>query len=402
MISKTNYLRIMVSAGEVSGDQRAAELVRELKVRYPKIELFGMGGAQLEAEGMKLLVDSQKSGGVMGFTEVLSKFLVLKRSLDLLGYYLNYLQPQILILIDFPDFNLRLASKAKKLGIPVLYYVPPKIWAWRRRRINKIKANVDCVACIFPFEPEFYRKNGYKSCFFVGHPFSENLLTAEVAKQQERIPPNTILNNEKKVAVFPGSRSAELSKNLPVINETLELLNQKKLNLKAIFAAPNEVFAETIKKELPQNKVKFKYSVVIGTPLAVLASADAGLLKSGTCNLEAAFLKLPFLVFYKVAPLTAFIVKGLVKLKNYSIVNIIEANTVSEFMQRDAEPQVIAEHLEKLLIDSELREKQLKKLEVVVKKLSFTPDSQHKFLGSTCASRVVELIDSLINPASRQ
>ena len=406
--------RIMISAGEVSGDQRAGEFLQALQQRYPKLEVCGMGGAELEKLGMQLLVDSRQVGGVMGFSEVVGQLNQLRAALELLALRLKHWRPQALVLVDFPDFNLRLAKRAKALGVPVLYFVPPKIWAWRGYRIRQIRERVDLVASIFPFEPDFYRTKGFNGCEYVGHPFLEKFSESFVAlgegdSLRSDHPKIAISRMELDlplerpiVAVLPGSRSSEIRRHFDLLQRTLRWLAARGNDFLAVWVVPNDELGEQLSRLIAKSGASESYESIlkVGVALEVMGAADVGLLKSGTCNLEAAFLGLPSAVFYRVSPVTALIVRSLVGLSEFSICNIIKPGSVPEFMQSKAKPEQIGAFLEQVLEDDSFRTSQVESLQGVVDAFRVGMDSTKPLAFTDVGNRVVDLLERLLVPSS--
>lgn len=207
--------RIAVSAGEVSGDQHLAELVRALFKALPDLQVRGMAGRKSEAAGVNLSVDAFRHGSTMGFLELLSSLRSIRFSMATMKTLIKEWKPHVLVIVDYPDFNLRLAQYAKSQGVKVLYYIPPKVWAWRRGRIPKIKGCTDAIAAIFPFEPKFYRAHGVDHVYYVGNP------VADAAKKVDFLECDMRDNN---VVILAGSRCAEVQRILIPLLKTFEIL----------------------------------------------------------------------------------------------------------------------------------------------------------------------------------
>lgn len=335
--------KIAISAGEVSGDRHLARVVRELKTRAPSCEIRGMAGQACEQAGATLEVNCYKDGSTMGFLELLRSFSKIKRSFKVMKSLLHSWNPDVLLLVDYPDFNLRLAKYAKSLGIKVVYYIPPKIWVWRSGRIRRIKQYVDRVAAIFPFEERFYHERGYSNLAFVGHPVAEH-----------KMPSREEIGNDRtrKILIMPGSRRFEVEKIAVPALQAVEELGAQGIMLKPVM-----LLAPTIDKDwvcsILKNHVNPSLcdSIEWSTdePLSVMAASYIGILKSGTCNLEAAVARLPFVCVYSGSWLAKLLVSLLIRLREFSPVNIIQPKTVPEIMQTKLSSTDIAVQLQAML-----------------------------------------------------
>jgi len=350
--------RLLISCGEVSGDQRGAEVVESLKSICPSVQIRGMGGAQLAASGVEILVDARKGGGVMGFVEVASKLRTLYRSYSSMANEIRSWRPDALLLVDFPDFNLRLARVARSCNVPVYYYIPPKVWAWRAGRIEVIRRTVHAVGCIFPFEPKYYINDSFKDVEYVGHPFIQSFCGPSCTKVDFC---NSLGLSEHCpiVLVMPGSRSAEVVRHVPPLVEALTELRRTIPTLQSVWVSPG------LEKMIPlEHSVRCQLEKLgrsadgqfftHGDARNLMYYADFGLLKSGTCNLEAAFAGLPFVSFYKASPVSVFIAKNIVKLKEVSLVNICKPHSVVELIQESCTGKAMLEAVSSLLARSDL------------------------------------------------
>lgn len=392
-------LRIAVSAGEVSGDQHLAEVIRALRVVAPGCEIRGMGGAKAQGAGAELVVDAFKHGAAMGFLELLGSLRSIRYSFATMKAFLKEWQPQVLIIVDYPDFNLRLAAYAKERGIKVLYYIPPKVWAWRSGRVPKIRRVTDCIAAIFPFEPAFYHSHGVTHVHYVGNPVADAAReiaqspvepTAEEAHQDEA-------KNSRDVVILAGSRRSEVTRILIPLLKAFEILHRKHPTLTATVVAAANMNSEKLQAAVSGHigadalrKVRWSSE----NALTVMRRGRIGFLKSGTCNLEAAMMGLPFVCVYSGTRLAKWIVDNFVAIKEYSPVNIIRAGTVSEVIQVDLDPVYLAELGEKLLAESEARTRMELALSEVRGALQGGADSA--VTGRTVAERVAHLAVGLV------
>jgi lipid-A-disaccharide synthase len=347
-------LKVFISVGELSADEYAAEVVKAIRRYHPQAEFKGMGGGNLRAAGVDTTIDSEAAAGVMGFSEVFKNIVNVLRSFRALKSLLFTWQPDILIIIDYPDFNLRLARAAKALGIPVFYFIPPQIWAWRKGRTKLINKVVDQAAVIFPFEEKFYADHGCHNVTFIGHPFMDRWKTSQLTENQKEMFIKSAGLDPKRpiLALFPGSRNAEIQKHLDLVQETFRILHLKHSKLQGILAVAPSLDSTVIQQLLdPTLPIK----VIKGKATEIMQSATAGLLKSGTSNLQAAVCGLPFAMFYVTSYMTELAVKSLVKLQQFSIVNVIRPQTVDELVQKSATPIIIADKLEPLLFNQQNR-----------------------------------------------
>lgn len=334
-------LKVLVSAGEVSGDQHVARVVRSLRLARPDVQLRGMAGADSAAAGVALDVDCYRSGAAMGFVEVARSASGIIHSFRTMVGLLKSWRPDVLLLVDYPDFNLRLARRARRLGVKVLYFIPPKVWAWRRGRVRTIASCVDRIAAIFPFEPEFYRQHGFDRAEFVGHPLSDVIPATPSTEARD----NALL-------LLPGSRKHEVEKILLPMVKAYARLQSDVPGLKArVLLAPNldeESVASLVRVAVPP-EVFQRIEWIRGEPLAAMRRARVAVLKSGTCNLEGAIAGVPFVCVYSGSFVAKVIVSLLVPLKEYSPVNIIRSGTVTELMQVSLSDSDIADELRRLL-----------------------------------------------------
>lgn len=351
----TNGPRIVISAGEPSGDEHAAKLMASLRLIMPGASFSGMGGSALRGAGMNICVDSDVSGAVMGFFPVIAALGRIKNALTQMRELLRNWKPDALVLVDYPDFNLRLAKTAKQLGIPVLYFIPPKMWAWRPSRIEQFHRLIDCTALIYPFEKKFFSDHNYKNAYFVGHPFVTELAPDMPSTEQRRAFTDKlkIAANSRLVALLPGSRNSEIRRLLNPTLEALALIKDKHPNVMGVLALAPSVNESWVRENIPGDA---PLVVSRGNALEVMKFAEVGLLKSGTSNLQAAFLNLPFVMYYETSALSAFIARKLVKLSEYSPVNIVRPGTIKELIQEEVCAERIFTELSNLLDSSAAQE----------------------------------------------
>ena len=354
-------MKIMISVGEASGDMHAAKALQQLiRVKKTSIEAFGMGGKRLAASGMELTVDNQHHA-VMGLVEVLHKYPQLRSNLQTLKRTLRERQPDVLLLVDYPHFNMKLAAEAKSLGIPVIYYIAPKVWASRPGRLQELGKLVDHMAVILPFEVSIFEEADIPATF-VGNPLLDNAPLIDASKTRSTLP------NGPHVALLPGSRKGEISSLLPVMLGAAEQLKNKYPTVE--FYLP---VAETIEHSMITEIVDgtgVNLNLIDSQDYKTLAACKAAIVASGTATLELAILGVPMTVAYRMNQLSYAVVKRWLTIKYISLVNIIaEREVVSELLQDDVSAESLFEHTDKLLSDDELRTAQKSELSSVYKKL---------------------------------
>ena len=346
--------RLLISSGEPSGEFYAAELVAELRRRHPGLEAFGLGGDRLAAQEVRLLAHL-KDLAVVGLFEVLSHLRRIKALFDSVVAEAARVRPDVAVLIDYPDFNLRLARELKKLGIPVVYYVSPQLWAWRRGRIKDVKRDVARMLVIFPFEEEIYREAGVPVTF-IGHPLVEHVRPPDdrgrVAVSLELDPSRPV------VALLPGSRNKEVGFNLPPIVGAVKLLREKRPDLQFVLAA-----APHLRDGAFDEAREAGIAIKEGATREILAAARAAIVASGTATVETALTGTPMVVVYRLSALTYTLGKPLVKVRNYAMVNLIAGRVVvPELIQNDFTPARVAEETLKILDDGATRSRMLEAL----------------------------------------
>ena len=359
---------IMIVSGEASGDLHGAGLVRALRKRESDLHFFGMGGPELAGAGTELLYDAARLS-VVGIQEVFSHLGDIIAARRTLLKAMGERRPKLLILIDFPDFNLMLAARAKKLGIPVFYYISPQVWAWRSGRVKKIGRLAQRIAVILPFEQEYYRQQGY-AVDFVGHPLLDTVTTAvpreEFLRGQHIDPASTV------VGLLPGSRHKEIVSLLPDFLAAAERLAQS-LPGKCVFLVPR---APTVSPQLLLDngiaayRDRLDIRVLAENRYDLMAACDAAVAASGTVTLELAILGVPTVATYRLSPHTYRLGKLLVKLPWFSLVNLIAGHEViPELLQDEVTPAAIAGRLGRMLREGDERQHLLQGLAEVRNKL---------------------------------
>ena len=347
---------IMLVVGEASGDVHGAHLVQALLEREPDLRIYGVAGELLERTRFEVLFTVAKLTG-MGLVELAGNATNLWRAFRLLRRTLRERKPSLLILIDFPDFNLRLARLAKGLRIPVLYYVSPQIWAWRQSRVRQISRWVDRMAVVFPFEVPFYEKHGVKVTF-VGHPLLETVRVTHdrgVVLEPLRLDPA-----KTTVAMLPGSRRKEVSAHLPMMLEAAARLASER-DVQFICIRASTVDQQRLDSMLRESALKVP--VVEADRYSAMNAADLVWTASGTATLETALLLKPMIIVYRLSRLTYFLARLLVKVDHIGMVNLIAGERiVPELVQDDFKPERIVEESRILLDDQNIRTGIIEKL----------------------------------------
>jgi lipid-A-disaccharide synthase len=342
---------IYIVAGEASGDVLGARLIAALRARDPSLTFAGIGGDRMAEQGFTTLFPMRELA-LMGLIEVLPNIARLARRLRETEAEITARRPAAIVTIDSPGFTLRLAERTRPLGIPLIHYVAPQIWAWRPGRVAKIRARVDRILCLLPFEPVIFEAAGIAASF-VGHPVLESGVDAGDAA---RFRATHALSPEARVlVVMPGSRRMEVKRLLPIFGATLRLLAQRVPGLVAALPV-SPVVAEAVRAGTAEWPVRpILITDMAGKHDAFAAAAQpggAGLIKSGTSSLEMATAGVPHLVAYRVNPITAAIVRRLVRVPFASLVNLLaERAIVPEYLQQEAKPEALAEALTRLLTD---------------------------------------------------
>lgn len=359
-------MNFLLSAGEASGDNYGAQLITALRQLAPGSEFFGMGGEKMLAAGFNAQVHANEVA-VVGLTEVITHLPAIRRRFRHLVAEAARRRPDAAILIDFPDFNLRLARELHSLGIPVFYFVSPQLWAWRTGRVDQVRKYVRKMIVIFPFEQDFYRRHGVDVCY-VGHPLAflplPQVSRAEFAAKYK-------LNPDKQwIALLPGSRRKELRLNLPVMLEALELLRKSENDFEYLLPV-----ASTLDKEWVRYQLGPAYTAVRLTEnsQASVMFSRAAVVASGTATVESALTGTPFVVVYRLSPLTWLLGRRLVKLDTFAMPNLIAGRKiVPELIQGGFTADAVVRELRKILPEGPARREMQDALAEVKHKLAVT------------------------------
>ncbi len=331
--------KILIIAGEASSDLHAANLVKSLKEIYPDLKFFGLGGEKMQKAGVELIYNLVDFA-VVGFVEVLKNLSKFKLIFNDTLKKIDEEKPDLAILVDYPGFNLRLAKEIKKRNVPVVYFISPQVWAWGKKRIKIIKELVNKMIVLFKFEEEMYKKCGVDA-EFVGHPLMDVVkpsLSAQEFKNSLNIP-----EDNKVIALLPGSRVSEVTRHLPIMLSAARIIFKKWQNKKIQFLVAQ---APGLKNELfkiVKNETSIPVTVIKDKTYDCLNISDLALVCSGTATLETAIMEKPMVIIYRVSSLTAFLLKPMLKIPDIGLVNVVAGKRiVPECVQNNAKPNLIA------------------------------------------------------------
>ena len=370
---------VMIVTGESSGELYGSLLAKALKAKRPDTHIIGIGGERMKAAGVEMVAGITSSFGI---SEALAAYKAVKATFKKAVDAMDRFSPRIVVLIDYPDFNIRLAKAAKKKGIKVLYYVSPQVWAWRKGRVKTIAEVSDRIAVILPFEEEIYKGTGVQ-CEFVGHPVLEEIESLKKDKSALKI--SLGLDSERPVfALLPGSRPHELKSLLPVMLDVVK-------KFKAEFSSYNYQFVMPVAPNIDIEKYR-DYIVSLQdegvtikkeNAVNVLSVSELAVIASGTATLQSAFLGTPMVVIYKVSPLSYAIAKLIINVKYVSLINLIsETEVVKELLQSEADTKNIMLELKKIMLDKGYREQMIDRFRI----------ARNIFSGRQPSIRVAEMI----------
>ncbi len=352
---ETRTRRIFLSAGEASGEQYAVQLMAALRRSMPEAEFFGLGGTRMEAAGLRRIVRAEDVA-VMGITEILRHIPRIYREYRRLRRSLKTERPEVAVLIDFPDVNLRLARRCRQLGIPVVFFVSPQVWAWKQHRLAQIRRNVDRMLVIFPFEESWYRERGVEATF-VGHPLAALPLPAvtraEMAREYGLDPARHW------IALLPGSRPGEIALNLPALLGAAALLGQTSgASFEFLLPLAPTLTPQHVDQVMEQvGRIPGQLRVTpVRDARAALHHARASAVASGTATVEAALIGNPFVVVYRLSRLSYAVARRVVKVPHVAMANLIAgARVVPELIQDDFTAEAVARALRPLIEPTEER-----------------------------------------------
>lgn len=326
-------MKLGVVTGEASGDLHAAEVIESLRTIDPSLEIFGIGGEHLLEQGLDA-VHTIDELGVVGLFNVLKHYPMFKRVFNDVLERIEAERPDAVLLVDYPDFNLRLAKKCKERGLKVIYYISPQLWAWRKGRIHHIREYVDHMMVIFPFEEQLYVDHGVAATY-VGHPLMDQL---DAVKKSNRALPRD--GEPVRVGMMPGSRRLEIDTLFPPMLDAVEIMSRSR-PLSAFVVKASTIDRAHLDHHLSTRAIEVE--VRSGRDRGAVADADIVLCSSGTATLETAIIGVPLVVVYRLTPLSYLLAKRLVKLPNFSLVNIVaERRIVPELLQDEVNGEAIA------------------------------------------------------------
>ena len=372
-------------AGERSGDNHGAALLKALRARAPTMQFLGRGGPRMRAIANGKFRDWIDETAVVGLWEVIRRYPFFRKQFQATISEIDAARPSAVVLIDYPGFNLRLARalRAKFPELKIIYYISPQVWAWNRRRVLQMARSIDLMLCIFPFEPELYEESGLRA-IFVGHPMTsviprENATPArsegsgdETLKKTSPHPSSSLRSarDDNLIGLFPGSREREVKKIFPIMREAAAELGHENPDLGFAVSAASEPLAELIRTDLNGKHGTGKFFIVRGEARSLMAKVNVGMVASGTATLEAALSQLPFVLIYRVAWLTYVAARLVVKIKYLGMPNVLaDREIVPEFIQHKAQPRVIAAAVARLLTDKSERVRMLADFAAVAQKL---------------------------------
>lgn len=354
--------KLFILSGEVSGDTHGAGVMRALHERDAGIEFIGFGGPHMKQVGGARMLDWVEEAGVLGLWEVLKMYGWFKQKMHEAVELIATEKPDAVVLIDYPGFNLRLAKTLRESGydLPLIYYISPQVWAWKKGRIKTMAKLLDLMICIFPFEKELYERSGLRTVF-AGHPMVDRVKTLTRGWPRE---PGL-------VGFFPGSRANEVRKLFPVMMETAKLIQQQIPGVRFAVSAANQTLARLMLEIINASDMPdARRWIETGSVYDLMQRAEVGVVASGTATLEAACFGLPYLLVYKVNPVTYAVGKAVVRIKHLGIVNILAGETVvKEMVQGRFKPEKLSKEVLALLQDKVARDALSARLHEVVAKL---------------------------------
>lgn len=341
--------KIFISAGEQSGELHAYSLIKEIKSlsKDSDISFAGLGGDLMHSSGTELLYHTSKLSTI-GFVDVIKKYSFFKKVLRDCIHYIKKNDPDIVVLIDYPGFNLRFAEELRKFyNKKIIYYISPQLWAWHKKRVYKIKKYIDRILVVFPFEVDFYKKYGV-NVTFVGHPLVTRI--KEFLDSNPKV--KKIFGSEKVITFLPGSRKAEINNHMPVLIETAEKLS-KEFDSKVFFSIAPGMELTVFEKFKPQLK---KFILTDENIYKLVLNSDLVITKSGTSTVECALIGTPFMIFYKTFPVNYYLLKPAIKIDRLGMINILSKEmVVKEFIQKDFNTANLLLEAHRILTDENYR-----------------------------------------------
>ncbi len=373
----------MIITGEVSGDLIGGSLIKEMKLQNPDLIVTGIGGNQMKSAGMDLIYHTDQMA-FLGFVEVIKHLPFIRKVQKELIEVIKREKISSVVLIDYPGFNLSIAKKLKPLGVKIIYYVSPQIWAWARGRVKKVKRLVDKMLVVFPFEVGFYKKENV-NVEYVGHPLVERISQYKFLSRNDFYSKFNLQKEKEILLIMPGSRKQEVKEIFPEVVKAANLLSNE-FDLQVVVARSKNID----KKYFRQSSGSEKFTTIENHNYELMKYSRFGIIKSGTSTLEAGYFALPMIVVYKTSPLTYLIGKQLVKLDRIGIVNILlDEMVVPELIQNEASSENIFNTVSKVLSDNHAYEKMKLKLGKVKEKLGSDGASKK------AANSILEILNEL-------
>ena len=376
----TDQKCVLIIVGEASGDLHASKVIKTLRKDHPNWFFLGIGGSALKRVGVRILTDISALTAV-GVTESLAKLPQIFQAMTRVKQVLKSVRPDLLILVDFPDFNLRVAPAAKRLGIPVLYYISPQLWAWRAGRAKKLKILVDHLAVILPFEVEFYQK--YRiPVTFVGHPLLDDRLPRLNADLEKKY------NQSNIIGLLSGSRDREVERHLPIMLDAAMILNKKRPELRFIVSVAHTVAREmvqTIVDGYNQNQI---FELITEGVEHIFNRVKLVMATSGTVTLEAILYGVPEVIIYKVSPISYWAGRSLIKVNHIGLANLIAGKEViPELIQKEATPEKMAGVVEKMLSEPSY----------IKEMMAVFQDIRGRLGGAGASDRVADIVTQMLD-----
>ncbi len=341
--------KVMIVAGEASGDLHGSLLVREMLAVNPGLHFYGIGGNKMKEAGVKLLAHAADIG-VVGATEVFAKIGTFIQIIRKVSRSMDQFRPDLVVLIDFPDFNLNIVARAaKKRNIRIFYYISPQVWAWRKGRIEQIKKLIDRMAVILPFEVDVYGEKGF-AVDYVGHPLMDTVKTDLTKNEARQL--FGLAQSKTTIGLLPGSRTSEISRLLPVMMSAVKIISQKIPDAQYILPLADTLREESVRGFIDASGIPVK--IVSGHTYDAVGCCDLAIVTSGTATLETGLLGVPMIIIYKLSVLSAIIGRLFIDVSHIGLVNIVAGKTVvPELIQLDATPGRIAREALAILLNEE-------------------------------------------------
>ncbi|MFN7039464.1 MAG: lipid-A-disaccharide synthase [Alphaproteobacteria bacterium] len=365
-MNNTNNIKIFIIAGEASGDNLGSKLMKSLIAKNPSIKFYGIGGNKMTAQGLDSIFPMNELS-IMGFSEILPyipKFLF--RIYQTISA-IKKIRPNLIVTIDSPGFNFRIAKKIKKFGIKLVHYVAPTVWAYKPERAKKIAAIYDYLLVLLPWEANYFSREGLTT-YFIGHPIIEDYTTINNSDFRTKY---NISDEQKIICLLPGSRKKEIERLLPIFKEAVSILSKDLKNL--VIAIPTlPHLQDLVKIYMSDSSIKTIITINEIERREAIFASDAAIVKSGTVTFDVAMAKIPMIVAYKVSPLSAYIIRKLIKTPYVNLINIInKKEVIPEYLQEKCTPEILAEGLYKLLCDQNIKAAQFKATEKAFRELGY-------------------------------